>query len=276
MVSDTLPVITPDGTPVRSLYALAQLPPAQQLVWGHRFLPADLMQRFDIDPSTFRDPTGECVVRLVCIEDESSIRLEVWRRLADQDPIILIAAGDTPNGQVELFFLNVNDPDAPRFNVDVNGQGRPTHLGLARRNVPEEVRAMEHGLAPGQVRRGLALVNRRLIPVVEEILTQLGKQYMFAQPLAYHTAVLMERWGMRYMHGEGFMRRLDQRFRPGGDLLARLDGSTPFRRPENAGSVRGRSWAIHDGVLSEPWPELRMVLHVGHRGQVNTCPDVPY
>jgi hypothetical protein len=275
MASEASPGITPGG-PVRSLYALAQLPSEQQLAWGRRFLPADLLQRFDIDPLTLRNPAGECAVRLIPLENETSIRLEVWRRLSDQDPVILIVAGDTPNGQTELYFLNVNDPDAPRFNVDVDPEGRFTYLGLGRRNIPEEVRAMEHGLAPGQVRRGLGIVNHRLIPLVHEVLAEIGKQYMFAQPLAYHTAVLMERWGMRYLQGERFMRELDRRFRPGGDLFARMDGSTPFRRPENAHTIRGRSWAIHDGVLGEPWPNLRMVLHVGQRAEVNTCPGVPY
>ncbi|NJD90766.1 MAG: hypothetical protein FIA91_04495, partial [Geobacter sp.] len=33
-------------------------------------------------------------------------------------------------------------------------------------------------------------------------------------------------------------------------------GSTPFRQPGMELTVHGRSWAIHDGILDEPWEEL--------------------
>ena len=54
------------------------------------------------------------------------------------------------------------------------------------------------------------------------------------------------------------MEDLDRRFRD-GDLAGRLDGST-FRPLDAGRTVRGRSWAIHDGILGEPWPELHMAL----------------
>ncbi|MFH1488310.1 MAG: hypothetical protein ABII06_05360, partial [Pseudomonadota bacterium] len=40
-------------------------------------------------------------------------------------------------------------------------------------------------------------------------------------------------------------------FQPGGKLFNKLDNRTPFRKPAFAQTVRGRSWAIHDGLLSE-------------------------
>ena len=72
------------------------------------------------------------------------------------------------------------------------------------------------------------------------------------------------------------METISQGFDTGGELRARLDGSTPFRRPEFADSIRGRSWAIHDDVLTEPWDRVRMVKQLGLHAGVNTCPGVPW
>ena len=43
--------------------------------------------------------------------------------------------------------------------------------------------------------------------------------------------------------------------------------------------VRGRAWAIHDGILSvldTRWNDLRMVKQVGRHAHVNTFPDGIY
>jgi hypothetical protein len=67
------------------------------------------------------------------------------------------------------------------------------------------------------------------------------------------------------------MCELDQRFRS-GDLVARLDGSTPFRQPAATTSIRGRSWAIYDGILDQPWPDVWMYKLVGRHAGVDTIP----
>ena len=61
-----------------------------------------------------------------------------------------------------------------------------------------------------------------------------------------------------------------------GNLRARLDGSTPFRQPEAAGSIRLRSWAIHDGLLGEPYTNVTMYKKVGKLAGVSTCEDCPW
>jgi len=58
-----------------------------------------------------------------------------------------------------LDFLIINDPFSERFNVDVDEFGKDTLLGTRSRNIPEEVRAMEAGLAPGMVKHGLRLLK---------------------------------------------------------------------------------------------------------------------
>ena len=172
---------------------------------------------------------------------------------------------------MQIYLVVVNNLDAERFNIDYDSEGRPTLLGMVGRNLTEEARAMRAGLAPGQVRAGLGVMGHRLLPRLEQMLTDWGKQYIFAQPLAYHNAILLERWGFFYLTGQRFMEELNRRFND-GDLRARLDGST-FRPADAWMTARGRSWAIHDGILDEPWPELHMIRRVGHPNQVNTFPS---
>ena len=69
------------------------------------------------------------------------------------------------------------------------------------------------------------------------------------------------------------MREIDEGFRPGGELFRRLDGSTPFRMPGMERTVRGRSWAIHDGILDEPWDGVRIYKTIGASAGINSFPN---
>lgn len=69
------------------------------------------------------------------------------------------------------------------------------------------------------------------------------------------------------------MERIQAGFSPQGDLLPRLDGSNPFRQPEAAGSIRLRSWAIHDGILGHPFTNVTMYKRVGKSAGMSTCQD---
>jgi hypothetical protein len=88
----------------------------------------------------------------------------------------------------------------------------------------------------------------------------------------YHNAILYERHGFGYTVGQEEMDRIHREFQPGGELCARLDGSTPFRRPGADQSVRGRSWAIHDGIYGAAWWAPRMYKRVGQDQGVSTFP----
>jgi hypothetical protein len=125
------------------------------------------------------------------------------------------------------------------------------------RNIPEEIRAMRAGLAPGQVRRGLRLFRSFWVQA-RQFGQRFGVKQVKVEPLAYHNAVMHEFYGFRYMSGRDMMEQIDREFLPDGQLFERLDGSTPFRYPGFARSIRGRSWAIHDGILGEPWQCPRM------------------
>jgi hypothetical protein len=80
------------------------------------------------------------------------------------------------------------------------------------------------------------------------------------------------------------MKRIHELFQPGKALFNKLDNSTPFRKPEFAHTVRGRSWAIHDSILAdieddvldEGWASPVMYRMVGKPRGMVTFPDPVY
>jgi acetoin utilization protein AcuC len=92
------------------------------------------------------------------------------------------------------------------------------------------------------------------------------------EPLYYHNAVIFERYGFAYQAGRRLMDRIQAGFQPGGELATRLDGSTPFRQPGAGNSIRLRSWAIHDGLLGEPFTNVTMYKRLGKHAAVSTTP----
>jgi hypothetical protein len=75
------------------------------------------------------------------------------------------------------------------------------------------------------------------------------------------------------------MNDIHREFQPGGKLYQCLDDSSPFRAREQAHTVRGRAWAIHDGILDAldtRWDNLRMVKQIGRHASVETFPQATY
>ncbi|HEX8991425.1 MAG TPA: hypothetical protein VF784_07075, partial [Anaerolineales bacterium] len=94
-------------------------------------------------------------------------------------------------------------------------------------------------------------------------------------PLYYHNAVIFERYGFAYQQGRKFMERIQMGFSNGGEFTDRLDGSA-FRRPEAVDSIRLRSWAIHDGILGEPYTNVTMYKRVGKSAEISTTGQVAW
>jgi hypothetical protein len=228
-------------------------------------VPRSLIEQFRIEP---QDRTR---LRIVCPQDTRSFEVRLYDQPGDHDPILYLQMADTLNFQIALLLLVVNDPHAPRFNTDVDSSGLPTRFGTLARNIPEETRAMEAGLAPGQIRRGLRLSGETL-PILENFLTRTGHDMVIIEPLTYNNAITYERYGFAYFQGRQRMEWINQVLSPDGQLFDRFDGSTPFRKPDAWKSTRGRSWAIHDGILGEPFGDIRMYKRVGHDAEVNTFP----
>lgn len=260
---------------LRSINSLNQLPLEVKERVYRQLIPDRIFSLLGIDDESFLNPEGERVVDFVAPRQGGFAIIEVRRRRADEDCAFFLEVADTPLGKVEVTFLVVNDPEGPRFAIDRDEEGRRTKFGTVRRNLSEEERAMRAGLAPGQVRRGLRVMSPFISRAVS-FFSQLGQDMFVVEPMGYHNAIAFERRGFGYIRGLKKMTRINEGFARGGDLYRKLDGSSPFRRPELARTVRGRSWAIHDGILDEPWRDVEMYLPFSRPLKVDTFPFGAY
>jgi len=234
-------------------------------------IPRELLERFGIGPD-LRDAAGRRLAEFRCEPGATDVVVALRHEVEAEDPVLYAHVTDTVSGQIHVLLFIVNDPTAPRFDVDRMPDGRPTHFGVLRRNLAAEEAAMRAGLAPGQVRRGLRLLTPA-IAAFEGLVARLGHTLYFVEPLFYHNAVLFERYGFGYQRGRRMMEGIHAGFQPGGGLALQLDGSTPFRPPGAGETIRGRSWAIHDGILGYAFEGVTMFKHVGRSLTVSTFPD---
>lgn len=255
------------------------LPEAEWFDLFARLIPQECFIQFNIDPRSFEDSEGRLRLRVLYRDQGRILNVRITNPADPVDPIYSIFMQEYGEEGVEVLGLNINDPASERFEVDLDEYGRiPADLVSGRRNIPEEIRAMHAGLAPGQVRRGLRWTGAAL-KGIEDFLGSLGKSWIWCEAMAYHNAIVYERHGFGYQFHtwEDEMRWIDAEFRPPhGVLYRKLDGLTPFRRPGMEQTVRGRSWAIHDGVLGRAWIRPTMLKEVGVRAEVNTFPDGTY
>ena len=269
-----------EGLGLGSIQEINALPREVAEALYARLVPEELLDRFGIDPSTLCDRSGARLVRVTAPADKPWARVEVRSSLEDRDPALLVDVEMSPLSVPELAFVQITDPTGPRFAIDRDLDGRDTLFGTASRNIPEETRAMQAGLAPGQVRRGLRLLSG-VLDSMASFCALLGKEIYLIEPLFYHSAILYERRGCGYLMGRDVMDQIHAGFFEGGVLMKALDGSSHFRRAEAAGTVRGRSWALHDGVIDGLWGgagvgSVKMYRAAGRPAGIATFPDAPY
>lgn len=264
-------LLAASGRPLRSLRDINGLPAAEREQIYARLLPERLFRQFAISPASYTNRSGQRCLDFIAPEGLGLVRIEVRRQPDDPDPVFFLDLADTQFHQMELAFCIIADPDAPRFDVDRDESGQLNYFASMGRNIPEELRAMAAGLNPHQTRRGLHLFGE-FFPLFERFVDSLGVDIIVAEPLTYDNAIRYEGYGFDYLRGKRLMLEIAAGFQPGGRLAARLDGSTPFRQPWMADSVRGRSWAIHDGILDEPWDEVEIYKMVGVHAGVSTLP----
>lgn len=267
--------LTVDGVPLYSVRQISELSPTLKRAIYRQLLPMKLLADYGIDPETLCDDQGNELVSFSFPEGSRTVEIDVRPEVGFPDPLLYVELADTRLNQIEVVLFTVNDPQAERFETDRDWRGQRTKFGTLRRNIPEEVGAMKAGLAPGQVRKGLRL-SRTLLPLFEKFVARLGHDYYLMEPLAYHNAILFERLGCNYVQGRRKMQWIHLGFQPGGLLYEKLDGSTPFLQADAWRTIRGRSWAIHDGILGEPWHGIKMYKRVGRRAGVDTFPGAEY
>jgi hypothetical protein len=230
-----------------------------------RYIPKELIEKFNL-----RDlSTNIQLLQFRFAAGSSDVEMMLYHKVGFPDPILYAHLADNITGQIHVLLYILNDPASPRFNVDKMPDGSPTQFGIRRRNLEAELAAMQAGLSPGQVRHGLRAL-RQAMDAFEGFVAGLGHDMYFVEPLYYHNAVIFERYGFSYQMGRKHMNEIQAGFEEGGVLRQKLDEANPFRSLHAANSIRLRSWAIHDGILGEPFTNVTMYKRVGVSANINT------
>lgn len=237
-----------------------------------QLIPDKLYQRFSL-PHNMIDKDGNNLLILKGKPGSQSLELSLYHKAGFQDPILYAHLVDTLIGQIHVLLYIMNDPNSPRYNVDRLPDGTKTEFGTKTRNLEAERKAMDAGLLPGQIRKGLNILSDAVISF-EAFITSLGHNMYFNEPLYYHNAIIFERYGFFYQKGRRRMETIHQRFTEDKSLQAQLN--TPFRRPEAIHSIFYRSWAIHDGILGEPFSSITMYQTIGKPTEINTAPGIKW
>lgn len=254
-----------------SIREVNQLPPNERDAIYRTLLPEWVFSQYGVDPDTLT-VAGQRVVQFRAPNGSRAVEIIVRRRADDLDPMLYLNMADTFSQQILVLLVVINDPDAPRFNIDIDAEGNSTQFGTISRNIAAELGAMQAGLAPGQIRAGLR-VFKQIVPLFETFVRRMGHDMFLIEPLAYHNAIIFERYGFNYMRGLQEMQRIQREFQPGGELHRRLLPEKPFRQPDAWKRIRGRSWAIHDGILSHPFTGFQMYKLLGKNAGINTFPE---
>jgi hypothetical protein len=263
------------GKEISSLRRVNSLPVEIKERLYASLVPSDLQKAYGVDPVLLLDREGNQAFQFDFPPDRGRVKIQFKRSRSESDPIVFIQLSDTSYNQVEFEWIMINDPDSERFQIHLSDGTQFLPPGSEFRNVAEEVRAMRAGLSPGQVRRGLHQFPE-IMELVESFLTRLNIHLVYGFPYAYHNAIELERIGYFYGTGKELMVEIDQGFQPGGKLFKRLDGSTPFRQSGMDKTIRGRSWAIHDEIMDQPWICPMMIKMIGRKEKDYTFPDAIY
>ena len=268
-------VIKTLGKEITSLRGVNRLPVEIKESLYASLIPSDLLSTYQVDSISLSDQESHPAFHFDFPPDRGVVKIQFKRSNSDLDPIVFLQLSDTSYNQTEFEWIIINDPDSERFQIHISDSTQFLPPGSEFRNVPEEIRAMKAGLAPGQLRHGLHRFPE-IMELVESFLSRLNIQLVYGFPYAYHNAIELERIGYFYGTGKELMLTIDQGFQSGGKLFNRLDGSTPFLQPGMEKTIRGRSWAIHDGIMDKPWICPMMIKLIGRKEKDYTFTDAIY
>ena len=241
-------------------------------------IPPALLTRFGIDPIQWTGANKEPMVFLDAQANSEKVLVTARNSADPNDEFFALELADNSLNSIELNLIVLNDPVMPRFSIDYTEDGQPTMFGTLKHNLKAEEQAKNAGLAPGQVRAGLG-GSRLVFEQLDAFLSMLGHRAYFLEPLTYASAWVFERRGFAYVRGHKLMDDIQRGFQPGGALDQCLDDGLVFRKQNQASTVRGRAWAIHDGILDAldlRWDKIRMVKQIGRQAGVETFPQAVY
>jgi hypothetical protein len=241
-------------------------------------IPPALLTRFGIDPIQWTNAEKEQMVSLKAESNSEKVLITAQISSDPSSEFFALEVADNSLNGIELNLIVLNDPTTPRFSIDQTEDGQPTMFGTLKRNLNAEEQALQAGLAPGQVRAGLG-GSRLIFEQIDTFLSMLGHRAYFLEPLTYASAWVFERRGFAYVRGHKLMDDIHREFQPGGKLYECLEDHSTFRKRDQAHTVRGRAWAIHDGILEAldlRWDKIRMVKQIGRQAGVDTFPQAVY
>jgi hypothetical protein len=241
-------------------------------------LPPALLTRFGVNPIQGTNAQKEQMVFLTAESNSEKVLITARSSSHPSDEFLALELADNSLNGVELNLIVLNDPTAPRFSIDQTEAGEPTMFGTLKRNLKAEEQALQAGLAPGQIRSGLG-GSRLIFEQIDTFLSMLGHRAYFLEPLTYASAWVFEKRGFAYVRGHKLMDDIHREFQAGGKLYECLDDQSTFRKRDQAHTVRGRAWAIHDGILDVldlRWDKIRMVKQIGRHAGVETFPQAVY
>lgn len=276
--SISLSLLERDATLPFTIRQLNNLPENVKQRMYRGLIPPTLLTRFGIDPIQWTDTTKAQRVFLKAEENSEKVLITAQSSADASDEFLALELADNSLNGIELNLIVLNDPTKPGYPIDQMEDGAPTMFGTLKRNLKAEEQALQAGLAPGQVRAGLG-GSRLIFEQIEAFLSMLGHRAYFLEPLTYASAWVFERRGFAYVRGHKLMDDIQREFQPGGKLYRCLDDGSPFRKQDQANSVRGRAWAIHDGILEAldaRWDNLRMVKQIGRHAGVESFPGAAY
>lgn len=257
---------------------LNNLPEAVKRRVYRGLIPPALLTRFGIDPIQWTGANKELMVFFKADQESEKVLITARTSPNPDDEFFALELADNSLNGIELNLIVLNDPTSRRFSIDQTEDGQPTMFGTLKRNLDAEEQAKTAGLAPGQIRTGLG-GSRIVFEQIDTFLSMLGHRAYFLEPLTYASAWVFERRGFAYVRGHKLMDDIHREFQPGGALSRCLDDESVFRKRDQANTVRGRAWAIHDGILEAldlRWDKIRMVKQIGRHTGVNTFPQAVY
>jgi hypothetical protein len=261
-----------------TIKALNSLPENPKMRLYRTLIPIQVLAEFDINPRTWKGPDKLVQLRLDAEQGSDRVKIHAWYGDDPQNEFFYLELADNQYNGIDLNFLIANNPTSEKYKTDYDDEGIETLFGTVRRNLAEEEKAMQAGLAPGQIREGLRC-SSIVFTHIETFLTMMAHHAFFLEPLTYVSAWIFEKRGFAYSKGHQLMDTIHKEFQPDGELYKALDGSTPFRQQDQWQTVRGRAWAIHDGLLQAidgKWDDLKMIKQVGRHAGVETFPDAEY
>jgi len=147
--------LSEDASVPATLKQLNELPEGAKKRIYRALIPPDLLTKFNIDPISWKG-RGDHQLTLKAEPLSGEVNISISKMSDSSEEFFCLQLLDNAINGIDLNFLLISDPLSSRFDTDRHADGSLTLFGKARRNLVAEEQAKQAGLAPGQVRKGLA------------------------------------------------------------------------------------------------------------------------